>query len=126
MSRAAEDRRAEVAGGRSAAPAPRVPTAPFLSPGAVGHLSRQLVERIVGRDPSVHAWRAGGPLLLGEPPPGELARRLAETDVAYLTDGELEAYVRACSSLGSWVAVRSDAARSELAARSPEPRPRRS
>jgi hypothetical protein len=92
-------------------------TAPFLSPGAVGPLSRQLVERSVGRDPSVHSWRAGGPLLPGEPPPGELARRLSETEVRYLTDSELEAYVRACADLGAWAGIRACAAHAEMAAR---------
>lgn len=92
-------------------------TAPSLSPGAVGPLSRQLVERTLGRDSAGRAWRAGGPLLPGDPPPGELARRLSETDVAFLTDRELEAYVRACGHLGSWAAVRAGAARAELAAR---------
>lgn len=92
-------------------------TAPFLSPGAVEPLSRQLVERALGPDPSVHAWRAGGPVLPGPPPPGELARRLAEIDIAYLTDGELDAYARACRRLAEWAAGCGRMARAELAAR---------
>jgi hypothetical protein len=82
-------------------------------------LSRQLVERTVGADPSVHAWRAGGPLLPGQPPPGELARRLSEVDLAYLAPAELEAFLAACGHLEAWLLARTGAARSELTARSP-------
>lgn len=102
---------------RDETPVQGTSTAPFLSPGAVGFLSRQLVERMLGRDPAVHAWRAGGPLLPGDPPPGELARRLAETDVAFLTERELVAYVEACGHLGLWAAGRAGAARAELEGR---------
>ncbi|GAB3274860.1 hypothetical protein GCM10027449_13610 [Sinomonas notoginsengisoli] len=115
--RRADNRANPAATAKPATPEPTASTATFLSHGAVGHLSRQLVERMVGRDPSVHAWRAGGPLLPGEPPPGELARRLCETEIAFLTAGELEAYVSACASLRGWAEAREGAARTELAAR---------
>ncbi|MDP9883536.1 hypothetical protein J2W21_001026 [Sinomonas atrocyanea] len=69
--------------------------------------------------PRPHAWRAGGPLLPGEPPPGELARRLSEPDLTCLTERELQAFVAACRHLEDWVRVRAGAARAELAARAP-------
>lgn len=65
----------------------------------------------------LHAWRAGGPLLPGEPPPGELARRLSEPDLAFLTPRELEAFMAACRRLEDWVRLRAEAARRERAAR---------
>lgn len=102
---------------REQEPPHRMSTAPFLSPGAVAPLSRQLVERTAGPDPSVHAWRAGGPILPGEPPPGELARRLSETDLACLAESELEAFVAACRHLEGWVLIRAEAARSQLEGR---------
>ncbi|MGT2464025.1 hypothetical protein [Sinomonas atrocyanea] len=67
------------------------------------------------------AWRAGGPLLPGEPPPGELARRLAEPDLAFLTARELEAFMAACRRLEDWVHIRAEAARRERAARTHGP-----
>ncbi|BCW66454.1 hypothetical protein NicSoilB4_12170 [Arthrobacter sp. NicSoilB4] len=78
-----------------------------MSPGVVDFLFRQLVTGGPSEDVQ---WHKEGTILSAQAPGAELARRLAETELAALTPSELFDYVRAAQRLAAWAeGLREDA-----------------
>jgi hypothetical protein len=78
------------------------PVAPYLSHGAAGQ--------------DADAWRPESVVIVGEPPAGELARRLNEADVEVLRPGELVQFSLAAAHLAAWADGRRRAAEARLVA----------